>query len=248
MKNQPQNSKKKTAILLGCYFLALIFLYCILTTQAYVADFSVNSFREFMFPFCALTSVVQLLVINNKKINFIMILLLQAVGTLWECAQCFLVLPLVCCLWLLKWAEGAQIKDKAAVVGINLFAAILGVMANVTKVNHYGLLPFSVKQVPFAALAGLCLVFAGLAVLLPEKKAAKKKKEQAYSESMLVWLVFFNTLILANTIWHYAADSVDELFHTFSISFWFIYVLCCAYLYVCQNPDSAVIKKVKKIL
>ena len=177
-----------------------------------------------------------------------MLLVLQAVGTVFERAQCFVVLPLVCCMWLLKWAGEAQIKDKAAVAGTYLFAAILGVMANVCQSNQYGLLPFSAKQAPFAVLAGLCILLAAVIVVLPQKKAPKKKKKQVQAESMFVWLGFGNALVLANTIWHFVISEQNTLFRTFSICVWFVYAVCFGYLYVCQNSQSAVLKKIQKLL
>lgn len=248
MKTETKNSKKTTAILTGCYFLALIFLYSFLKPQGFIKDFSADELRNFIFPFCSLTSVYVLLVINNKKISFILLLVLQAVGTVFERAQCFVVLPLVCCMWLLKWAGEAQIKDKAAVAGTYLFAAILGVMANVCQSNQYGLLPFSAKQAPFAVLAGLCILLAAVIVVLPQKKAPKKKKKQVQAESMFVWLGFGNALVLANTIWHFVISEQNTLFRTFSICVWFVYAVCFGYLYVCQNSQSAVLKKIQKLL
>ena len=248
MKNQLQTGKKKAVILTGCYFLALIFLYSFLKPQGFIKDFSADELRNFIFPFCSLTSVYLLLVINNKNICFLILLVLQAVGTVFERAQCFVVLPLVCCLWLLKWAGEAQIKDKAAVAGTYLFAAILGVMANVSQSNQYGLLPFSAKQAPFAVLAGVCIALAAVAVLLPQKKATKKKKKQAQAESVFIWLGFGNVLVLANTVCHFVISEQNTLFRTFSICMWFVYALCFGYLYVCQNPNSAVVKKIQKLL
>ncbi|MBR0414489.1 MAG: hypothetical protein IJI67_05435 [Clostridia bacterium] len=248
MKNEPQIGKKKTAILLGCYFLALIFLYSFVKQQGYVKSFEVTQLRYFVFPFCALTSALLLLVINNIKISFLFLLVLQAVGTLFERAQFFVVLPLLCCLWLLKWAGQAQLKEKAAVAGIQLFAAVFGVMANVSGDTQYGLLPFSAEQVPFAVLAALCLLLAAVAVLLPQKSAPKKKKKQADFESMFLWLGFGNALVLANTVWHFVSGEQDTLFRSFSVCFWFVYTVCFGYFYVRQNRQSALVKKIEKLL